>query len=175
MKNNSYRQKYHFTASKGWMNDPNGCILIDDNYHIFFQYNPLAETPGRAHWGHTITKDFIHFEICPIALTPDMIYESIGCWSGSAIKKDNKLFLIYTNNDNGIQQQSIAVSSDDNYQTFIKDKNNPIIKSELLPVHTDIHAFRDPYIFYDDGFYYLLAGARDNRGYGKILLFKSND
>ena len=94
MKNNSYRQKYHFTVSKGWMNDPNGCILIDDNYHIFFQYNPLDVTPGRAHWGHTITKDFIHFEICPIALTPDMIYESIGCWSGSAIKKDNKLFLI---------------------------------------------------------------------------------
>ena len=67
------------------------------------------------------------------------------------------------------------MSSDDNYQTFIKDKNNPIIKSELLPAHTDIHAFRDPYIFYEDGFYYLLAGARDNRGYGKILLFKSND
>jgi beta-fructofuranosidase len=71
-----YRPRYHFVAPAFWMNDPNGPIFYQGEHHVFYQFNPYGEKWGNMHWGHAKTKDFIHWEHLPIALTPSLITES---------------------------------------------------------------------------------------------------
>lgn len=71
------------------------------------------------HWGHAVSDDLIHWEYLPVALAPSEPYEDHlkgGCFSGSAIEFDGKLYLIYTaatNHGNGfVQTQCVAYSED---------------------------------------------------------------
>src|ERR1700733_4473703 len=78
-----YRPQFHFTADKGWLNDPNGLVFFDGEYHLFFQYRPdvLVQTPAMS-WGHAVSPDLVHWTQLPIALHPD---DHDGwIWSGSA-------------------------------------------------------------------------------------------
>ena len=82
----SYQEKYrpqiHFTPAEHWMNDPNGMVYYEGEYHLFYQHYPEASVWGPMHWGHAISKDLVHWEHQPIALYPD----SLGyIFSGSAV------------------------------------------------------------------------------------------
>ena len=51
------------------------------------------------HWGHAVSGDLVHWEYLPLALAPSESYDNHhqgGCFSGSAIEHDGKLFLMYT-------------------------------------------------------------------------------
>ena len=90
----SARPKYHYKPKKGWINDPNGLVYFDGYYHLFYQHCPDYEANTQPmHWGHARTKDFVHYEELPIALYPDKDYDAFGCWSGTAIVKDDVLYL----------------------------------------------------------------------------------
>ena len=45
----------------------------------------------------------IRFEELPVALFPDKPYDKDGCWSGTAIVKDDKLFLFYASIHDGLK------------------------------------------------------------------------
>ena len=165
------RLKYHFEPKKGWMNDPNGLIFFRGRYHAFFQHNPHAAVWGPMHWGHAVSDDLIRWEELPIALYPDQPYEDNGgCFSGSAIEKDGKLYLFYTSVSKALgQTQSVAISEDG--LNFTKYAGNPLIKAPPTDGSAD---FRDPKVTLIDGVYYMVCGSgRD--GAGKILLFRSDD
>ena len=67
-----YRPKLHFTAKKGWINDPNGLIYLDGVYYMFYQYNPTEAASDNKHWGLAESTDLIHWEYSPI--NPVMMY-----------------------------------------------------------------------------------------------------
>ena len=161
-----YRPQYHFTASHGWINDPNGLVYYKGHYHLFFQHNPDSLVWDKMHWGHAISEDLVHWTELPIALYPDECYENDdrgGCFSGSAVIVGDRLFLFYTASSGGYQSQCIAYT-DDGFN-FHKYDNNPVI----MP-HSGIHDSRDPFIFKRGNKYDILLGFD-----GHIELYEADD
>lgn len=169
-KKTDFKPKYHIYPSKGWMNDPNGLVYFNGYYHVFYQYYPDDSKWGLMHWGHVTSKDLIHWQRMPIALFPDI---ENGCFSGSAIVKDNKLFLIYTSHDednkgNKVERQRLAISEDGiHFAKYFK----PIIENKV----DDIHDFRDPKIFERNGKYYVIIGSKNHDNKGRVMLYASNN
>ena len=83
----------HFTAKNGWINDPNGLIYSNGEYHMFYQYNPCDVMWGNMHWGHAVSTDLVHWKERDIALFPD---ENGACFSGCAITDDRNLLGLNT-------------------------------------------------------------------------------
>lgn len=165
-----FEPKYHIFPIKGWMNDPNGLVYFKGQYHVFYQYYPKDSQWGPMHWGHVVSKDLIHWKTEPIALYPDI---EDGCFSGSAIVKDNNLFLIYTShneNKDGLitENQKLAISEDGIH--FAKFPQ-PIIVNDT----NDIHDFRDPKVFERDGKYYTIVGTKNKENMGQVKLYSSPD
>lgn len=164
-------ETYHFEPEHGWMNDPNGLIYYKNQYHVFFQHNPHDIKWGPMHWGHAVSDDLIHWKELDIALFPDMDYEDDGgCFSGSAIEKEGKMYLIYTSVSKRYgQAQSIAWSEDGIH--FTKYENNPVITHYPEDGSAD---FRDPKVFKYKGEYRMIVGTKYNN-IGRILQYKSPD
>lgn len=162
------RLKYHFEPGKGWMNDPNGLVYFKGKYHAFFQHNPYSTQWDKMHWGHAVSSDLLNWHELPIALYPDQNYEnSGGCFSGSAIEKDGRLYLFYTSVADK-QTQSVAFSDDGIH--FKKYEGNPVIRENPLGYYD----FRDPKVTEIDGQYYMVTGS-GNKEAGQVLLFKSEN
>lgn len=176
MENAKMRQRYHFMAPTGWINDPNGLIFFRGQYHFFYQFNPYAAKWGAMHWGHAVSDDLVNWEYLPIALAPSESYDDHkegGCFSGSAIEHDGKLYLIYTGvADHGegfVQTQCLAVSKDG--VLFEKFEGNPVVTA---PEGYDPSSFRDPKIWkYKEDFYFLCGAKKDHLA--QALLFRSRD
>lgn len=174
--NTRYRLGYHVMATSGWINDPNGFCYFQGYYHIFYQHYPKAAQWGPMHWGHARSKDLVHWETLPIALTPGDKEDEDGCFSGSAVVHDNKMYLIYTGHhyygdsdpDHFWQNQNLAISEDGIY--FKKYEHNPIISQ--APEDNTQH-FRDPKVWYDNGNWYLILGSQNKAEIGRVLLYKS--
>lgn len=155
-----YRPQFHFSPPAHWMNDPNGMVYFDGEYHLFYQYYPDSTVWGPMHWGHAISSDLVRWKHLPIALFPD----SLGyIFSGSVVVdktnssgfqqgKELPMVAIYTyHNMKGekegterFQTQGIAFSLDKG-RTWTKYKNNPVLSN---PGKKD---FRDPKVFWHAG------------------------
>ena len=170
----SKRPSYHLTPEIGWMNDPNGFCSFGGVYHLFWQYNPFDVKWNTMYWGHAVTKDFVKWEYLPIALAPDKPYDwGYGCFSGSALEEDGKLFLMYTGvNEDAAQQQCLAYSDDG--VRFEKYERNPVLPSSKLPEVYPVKEFRDPFLFHRGDRYYALVGTKTERC-GNVVLFRSKD
>ena len=142
-----FRPVYHHTPLYGWMNDANGLVYKDGEYHLYFQYNPYGSKWGNMHWGHSVSKDLVHWE----HLAPAIARDTLGhIFSGSSIVDQENvagygagnILAFYTSaSDKNGQIQCLAFSKD-NGQTFTKYEKNPI----LCPAD-GLRDFRDPKVF----------------------------
>ena len=143
-----YRPVYHHTPLYGWMNDPNGMVYKDGEYHLYFQYNPYGSKWGNMHWGHSVSTDLMHWE----HLKPAIARDTLGhIFSGSTVVDkagtagygDSALVALYTSaSDNHGQIQCMAYSTD-NGRTFTKYEKNPV-----LTPFDGLKDFRDPKVFW---------------------------
>ena len=134
-----FRPQYHHTPAYGWMNDPNGMFYKDGVYHLYYQWNPYGSMWENMTWGHSTSKDLIHWEHHPAAIEAD----ALGTiFSGSCVvdKKQNQVVAFYTSAAR-CQTQSMAISKD-NGMTFEKFAGNPV----LVSTEED---FRDPKAFWN--------------------------
>jgi sucrose-6-phosphate hydrolase SacC (GH32 family) len=151
------------------MNDPNGLVYLDGEYHLFFQYNPDAAVWGPMHWGHAVSTDLVHWQQLPTALSPD----SLGnIFSGSAVVDrentagfgSNAMVAVFTHEQNGDQRQSLAYSTDKG-RTWTMYAGNPVLKAP-----NNLKNFRDPRVFWysqagGGGHWFMLLAA------GNVILF----
>lgn len=168
-----YRNYYHFQAPFGLINDPNGLSYFNNEYNIFFQWNPFSCEHKFKHWGLVKTKDFINYTIPKIVLEPKEYYDKNGCYSGSAIEKDGILEILYTGNVKNEKGERMS------YQCrAIMDKNNKIKKLgpivDVVPNGYTAH-FRDPKIYMKGEKYFFIIGAQDKKLRGDVLLYSSYD
>ncbi|WP_277236309.1 DUF4980 domain-containing protein [Phocaeicola salanitronis] len=143
-----YRPVYHHTPLYGWMNDPNGMVYKDGEYHLYFQYNPYGSKWGNMHWGHSVSTDLVHWN----HLKPAIARDTLGhIFSGSTVvDKDNTagygnnaMIALYTSaSDEHGQIQCMAYSTDDG-RTYTKYEKNPV----LVPFD-GLKDFRDPKVFW---------------------------
>ncbi len=171
--------QYHYKPKHGWMNDPNGLVFYKGYYHAFYQHAPHAEDPRleAMHWGHARTKDFLTWEELPVALAPGIPCDANGCWSGTAIVKDDTLYLFYASirveegNPMPIQSVSVAWSTDGIH--FEKYEQNPVIDRAPADGGAD---FRDPAVTCVDGrFYCVMATGHPASHTARLLLYRSED
>lgn len=137
-----FRPTYHHTPTYGWMNDPNGMFYKDGVYHLYYQWNPYGSQWENMTWGHSSSRDLIHWEAQPTAIEAD----ALGTiFSGSCVvdKKNDRVVAFYTSAGQN-QVQSMAVSKD-NGVTFQKNPTNPILTSND-PDFRDPKAFWNPKI-----------------------------
>ena len=142
-----YRPIYHHTPQYGWMNDANGLVYKDGEYHLYFQYNPYGSKWGNMHWGHSVSRDLVHWE----HLKPAIARDTLGhIFSGSTVVdkynsagfgKDAVIAFYTSASDKNGQIQCMAYSKD-NGRTFTKYEGNPI-----LTPFDGLRDFRDPKVF----------------------------
>jgi fructan beta-fructosidase len=156
-----HRPQFHFSARKNWINDPNGLIWFDGEYHLFYQYNPFGDQWGHMSWGHAVSTDLVAWEELPVTIAQD---ERVSIYSGSvvvdwhnssalgdgAIDAANSgtrppLEAVYTGClrvPEGGQAQELAHSHDGG-RTWTKYAGNPVLTGP-------VRDFRDPKVFWHE-------------------------
>ncbi len=168
---------FHITGETGWINDPNGLIYYNGQYHAFFQYYPYDTKWGPMHWGHVVSDDLTNWKYLPVALIPGDACDKNGCFSGTAIVHGGMLWLMYTGfienqgGDSIRQVQCLAESADG--ITF--KKHGIVIGENDLPDGYAPCDFRDPKVWFHGDCFWCLVAARKIDGRGRILLYKSKD
>jgi sucrose-6-phosphate hydrolase SacC (GH32 family) len=137
----------HFTPPSGWMNDPNGLVFLEEEWHLFYQY--LPDGAAEKHWGHAVSRDLVHWEHLPIALFPDALGQ---IFSGSVVvdtqnssgffQGGSGLVAVFTHHRSDTEPQSQGIAwSRDRGRTWTKYAGNPVLTGAKAD-------FRDPKVFW---------------------------
>lgn len=129
------RPQVHFSSKRGWINDPNGMVYHDGEYHLYYQHSPFTWFDNPKHWGHAVSRDLVHWEELPTAIVPHAWGDWV--WSGSAVVdaantagwktgKEDVIVAAYTSTGRG----ECIVYSNDRGRTFQEFAGNPVVRHE---------------------------------------------
>jgi fructan beta-fructosidase len=173
-----WQPKIHFNAPPNWINDPNGPIVLNGEYHLFFQTNPSGDEWGHMSWGHATSPDLVHWKHLPIAIPEE---KGTAIFSGSTVedrddtsglcdnggkKASSCLVAIYTAASAEKQTQNLAYSGDGG-ATWTQFSGNPILDLGLKD-------FRDPKVFWHQtSKSWVMVVALSNQH--KVQIYRSTD
>lgn len=182
-------QNIHLKAPGNWINDPNGFIYYKEEYHLFYQYFPYGPRWGTMHWGHAVSRDLTTWEHKGVALFPSQYGDQNGCFSGSAVEHEGKLYLYYTGvrydevnpkdvhlclNEHFTSCQMMLTSENaeefDNY----RDKKMIIEPIADVQIGSSIHT-RDPKVWRGKDAWYMILGSTVSNRKGELLFYKSQN
>ena len=181
--------RIHLKAPGCWINDPNGFIYYKGLYHLFYQCFPYAAKWGTMHWGHAVSRDLVSWEHCGIALFPSRYEDQNGCFSGSAVEYEGKLYLYYTgvhydvvnpqnihkNPNDRYESSQLMISSEDGF-TFDNFKRKRVIIPPFADREpADRTHTRDPKVWRGKDAWYMVLGSRTNDDRGQLLFYRSMD
>jgi fructan beta-fructosidase len=166
------RPQFHFTSQRGWLNDPNGLVFANCEYHLYYQHNPYGWNWGNMHWGHAVSKDLVHWTELPEALYPREFGD--WCFSGSAIrdagdvlglagdgKQTSTIAAFFTSTGRG----ECLVYSRDGGRTFTEFEGNPIVE----------HKGRDPKVIWHEPSQRFCMAVYDEEAGQQIAFYSSPD
>ena len=182
IKNAKWRQRFHIEPPDGWLNDPNGLSFYKGEYHVYFQYSPIAadgHTPRG--WGHYHGADLMHMAYDKAVMMPDIPEDSHGVYSGSAIENDGVLHIFYTGN--------VKMEGDYDYVTAGRGANvihvttadgSEVSEKQVLLRNSDYPDFcschvRDPKVCKEGEVWKMVLGARTLDDEGCVLVYESAD
>lgn len=182
IKNAKWRQRFHIEPPDGWLNDPNGLSFYKGEYHVYFQYSPIAadgHTPRG--WGHYHGADLMHMAYDKAVMMPDIPEDSHGVYSGSAIENDGVLHIFYTGN--------VKMEGDYDYVTAGRGANvihvttadgSEVSEKQVLLRNSDYPDFcschvRDPKVWKEGEVWKMVLGARTLDDEGCVLVYESAD
>ena len=183
------RDNLHLKAPGNWINDPNGFIYYKGEYHLFYQYFPYGTRWGTMHWGHAVSKDLVNWEHRGLALYPSRKEDRNGCFSGSAVESNGKMYLFYTGVryeavdpsdphlclDDQFESSQLVISSDDGFSFDNEHGKKVIIPPLCNPAEGDRTHTRDPKIWKGKDGWYLILGSTVGREFGEVLIYHSTD
>ena len=188
-----YRPQYHGIPPAVWMNEPHAPIYYKGMFHVFYQHNPIGPYWSQIRWAHICSRDMIHWIYVKDAVAPQQPACPEGAWTGgSVIGPDGTPWLTITAGTNYVDwvetsrfsHQSVCyahcVDPDDPYLTdwTVEDVNVLVQPSD----HSQgkIEEFRDPFIWYDEPYYYMMVSTSvaddwDQSHGGSTNMFRSTD
>ena len=174
------RTGFHFQPEKNWMNDPDGPLFYKGWYHLFYQYNPDSAVWGNITWGHSVSRDLVHWLHLPLAFVPDHWYDANGVWTGSAtFLPDDRIVMVYTGSTTeAVQVQNLAYPADLDdplLLNWLKSDANPVL---LPPPGIGVKDFRDPTTAWYDAAteaWKLAIGSKDKNHTGICLIYRTHD
>lgn len=162
----------HFTAERGWINDPHGLTFRDGEYHLFHQYVPdRLEWAPHCHWGHAVSRDLLTWEARPVALAPGDGDD--GIWTGSLVDSAAGARILYTSvasPDLGLGRIRVATALDDDWDTW--SKGEVVARA---PADLDLLAYRDPFVVREGDGWRMFVGAATRGGEALALTYTSED
>lgn len=169
-----HRPSWHISPPQGLLNDPNGFIHHNGEYHLFYQWYPYACEHKDKYWAHLTSADLVNWQWQPVALTPSDWFDTHGVFSGHALSYEGQLMLFYTGNTRIGEQrdrhttQCLATSQDGIHFT----KHGPVI--EQLPEGVTPH-IRDPKVIRHENAWLMLLGAQTTELKGRLAVYRSED
>ncbi|MFT7052516.1 MAG: beta-fructofuranosidase [Psychromonas sp.] len=169
-----FRPDWHISPPQGLLNDPNGFIYHQGQYHLFYQWYPYGCVHKDKYWAHLSSKDLVNWQWQPVALTPSDWFDSHGVFSGHALSQDDQLMLFYTGNTRIGEQrdrhttQCLATSKDGIHFT----KQGPVVPE--LPPGVTPHC-RDPKIIRHNDRWLMLLGVQREDEIGRLAIYQSED
>ncbi|MBQ8414568.1 MAG: hypothetical protein IJX58_04910, partial [Clostridia bacterium] len=180
-----YRPQYHAIPPAVWMNEPHSPFYYKGMYHVFYQHNPAGPYWSQIRWGHIVSKDMIHWEYVKDAVVPTAGICPEGIWTGGAcIGPDGTPWLaitagtnLYGNPNHGGQNVAFAHAKDPNdpYLTDWVVEDKLVITQPNDNSQGEREQFRDPFVWYDDGTYYMMVSTSIPGAGGSAVIYTSED
>lgn len=161
----SDRPRLHFTARRGWINDPHAVTYAHGCYHLFFQHNPAGpQWASSVHWGHATSPDLHTWREEPVAFSP--AEDETGCWTGALTSGPDGPVILYTSvtaEEAAWSHGRIRMAQGSPSLREWRRVAEPVLAGP--PEESGVAIFRDPCVWrHDDGWTMVIGASIDGRG-----------